>query len=176
MKESVKRSSLLTSLFALVLALGLGLGLAGCSSPSSADSDAPPAATPATGDAADKDEPAEPAAAEDTDEPTAGTASVSEEVQGMWFSKSEILPPEQETDQYSLEVAADGSFVVLDGEAELYTGTLEITDQPEAGWGDAEIDGKAIAVQLVNAQGVYKLIINAGDDWDKDLKKIVFMR
>jgi hypothetical protein len=30
-------------------------------------------------------------------------------------------------------------------------------------------------LQLVNAQGAYKLIFNAGDDWDKSLKKIVFI-
>jgi hypothetical protein len=173
MKESVVKRF---SVGMLVLVVALSITLAGCSSPSSPSSGSSGSENdnsttpPVTQDSADEK-------AAETTTPAAG--GVSEEVQGMWFSKSEILPPEQETDQYSLEIAADGSFVLKDGDSELYTGTLKITDTPETGWGEAVIDGETIATQLVNAQGVYKLILNAsaeGEDWNKDFKKIVFMR
>jgi hypothetical protein len=159
--------------------MALSIAMLGCSSPapaadkpadsattgSNATGDTGTAGSNATGDTAAGDTAKVPAA-----------EAVPAEYQGSWYSKSEILPPEQETEQYSLNIEADGSFSLLDGEAELYKGTIKITDKPEAGWGEVSIDGKTVAIQLVNAQGVYKFIFNAGDDWNKDLKKIVFQR
>jgi hypothetical protein len=168
MKESVKK----VFGFALVIACVLGLALVGCSAnntDNSGGTTAPPAAE------GDKPSTEAPTADAPTADAPAG-AEIPTEWQGAWYSKSEIVPPEQETDQYSIEIDADGSFVLKDGDADLYTGVLKVTDEPEAGWGEATVDGKTLAIQLVNAQGIYKFIFNAGDEWDKDFKKIVFQR
>jgi hypothetical protein len=156
--------------FGLVAVFALSLALMGCSSPA-ASSTTEADKTPATNAPATNAPAAETPA---TNTPAAAT--IAAEWQGAWYSKSEIVPPEVETDQYSVEVAADGSFVLMDGDAELYTGTFKVTDDPEPGWGVATIDGKTLGIQLVNAQGIYKLIFNAGDDWDKSFKKVVFQR
>jgi hypothetical protein len=174
MKNLAKRLTVI----ALALALVLCFGLVGCTD--SGGNKADNSGNAATNSAGSTNGTSSTNNANNTNNTnntgTTASTTIAEEWEGTWYSKSEILPPEQETDQYSLEVAADGSFSLKDGDAELYKGSIEVTDQPEPGWGEAKVSGKTIKVQLVNAQGVYKLIFNAGDDWNKDLKKIVFMR
>jgi hypothetical protein len=182
----MKRTSKKLWFVVLACVLALGLGLLGCSSPSSTGGDSGGSAT--TGDSSSTggdnggsattggDNGGAATTGGDSSSDSTAAEAVPVEYQGSWYSKSEILPPEQETDQYELTVNADGSFALTDGGAALYAGTLKITDKPEAGWGEAAVDGKTVAIQLVNAQGIYKFIFNAGDDYDKDLKKIVFQR
>jgi hypothetical protein len=95
---------------------------------------------------------------------------------GDWTSSSEIVPPETPTQQYTLTTNADGTFTIADSGKELYKGTFTDTNAEKGtGWGTATISGTTINLQLVNAQGAYKLIFNAGDDYDKSIKKIVFI-
>jgi hypothetical protein len=176
MKRTAKRLLFVT----LACVLALGLGLWGCSSPSDDSGDSATTGTDNSGTAnSGSNNSGSNSGTNSGDTNSGGSASaeaIPVEYQGSWYSKSEIIPPEQETDQYELSVNADGSFALIDSGAALYDGTLKITDKPETGWGEATVDGKAVPIQLVNAQGIYKFIFNAGDDYDKSLKKIVFQR
>lgn len=168
--KSVKKVSV--ALLALLLSLSL-LALMGCGG------GAAPAAssgTESSGTAASGTESSGSASSGSASSGASAGAAIDQTWQGAWYSKSEIVPPEQETDQYDVEIAADGSFVLNDSGKELYSGTIEVTNEPEDGYGDATVDGKTVKVQLVSAQGIYKFIFNAGDDWDKSMKKIVFQR
>ena len=141
----------------VVLVMGMGFSAAGCAAAQSSN----------TSTASDSDSTTETVVVEER---------ISREWQGSWFSKSEILPPEVETDAYELIIAADGSFVLNENGTQLYTGIITDTNEPDVNWGDATIDRKTIKVQLVNAQGIYKLVFNAGDDWNPAFKKIIFQR
>ena len=173
-KKSVKR---IAAAFILALALAMSLALVGCSSGSggsSGSSGSGSSSTPATSGGSTSG--SNSGSSSGSGSSSSAATEIAKEWQGSWFSVSEILPPEEATDKYEIIVSADGSFVLNENDKQVYTGTLVITNVPDTNWGEATINGKTIKVQLVNAQGIYKFIFNAGDDWNKDLKKIIFQR
>ena len=153
-RYAVTKNLLLTLLIALTLVLSIALSGCTCN-PASEDNNA---------DVSSESGPA-PAA-----------AKVPQEWQGAWRSESEVLPPETYTRQYELNIEANGSFTLTESDAVLYTGIIDITNQPSDGWADATLDGKTIKLQLVNNEGTFELTFNAEDNWDQSLKRIIFQR